>query len=144
MEVKQIEAKDTYPIRQLVLREGRPIESCHFTGDHDELTFHLGGFMQDKLASVASFYFHTHDHFLEPYQFQLRGMATLPEFQAQGLSKALLQTAFPLIQKNHVKLLWCNARLGAVDFYSKMGFEKDSEIFEIPDVGPHRLMHKVF
>lgn len=143
MEVKQIDAKDTYPIRHVVLRDGLPIESCHFEGDNDELTFHLGGFIDDKLASVASFYFKTHDHYIEPYQFQLRGMATLPEYQAQGLSRALLATAFPIIKRNHVKLLWCNARVGAVGFYSKMGFEKDSDIFTIEGVGPHILMHKI-
>lgn len=143
MEVKQIEAKDTYNIRNIVLRAGLPIETCHFEGDNDELTFHLGGFIDDKLASIASFYFKNNDHFIEPYQFQLRGMATLPEYQALGLSSALLKTAFPIIKKNHVKLLWCNARTGAVGFYEKVGFEKDSEVFDIEGVGPHILMHKM-
>lgn len=142
MEVKQIDSKDTYPVRLAVLRQGLSIETCHFEGDNDELTFHLGAFVKDKLASVASFYFETHNNFMEQYQFQLRGMATLEEFQKQGLSAALLQTAFPIIKRNYVKLLWCNARVGAVGFYEKMGFEKDSKEFEIEGVGPHILMHK--
>ena len=79
---------------------------------------------------------------MEQYQFQLRGMATLEEFQKQGLSAALLQTAFPIIKRNHVNLLWCNAREAAVGFYEKMGFEKNSDTFEIEGVGPHILMHK--
>ncbi|MAZ47928.1 MAG: GNAT family N-acetyltransferase [Halobacteriovoraceae bacterium] len=142
MEVKQIDPKDTYPIRHAVLRQGLPIETCHFEGDSDELTFHLGAFINDKLASVASFYFKNHPNFMEQYQFQLRGMATLEEFQKQGLSAALLQTAFPIIKRNHVNLLWCNAKEAAVGFYEKMGFEKNSDTFEIEGVGPHILMHK--
>ncbi len=142
MEVKQIDPKDTYPIRHAVLRQGLPIETCHFEGDGDEFTFHLGAFIQDRLASVASFYLKSNDKYLEPYQFQLRGMATLTEFQKQGLSAALLQMAFPIIKRNHVKLLWCNARVAAVGFYEKMGFVQDSDVFEIEGVGPHVLMHK--
>ncbi len=70
-------------------------------------------------------------------------MATLPEHQNKGLSKALLQTAFPIIQNNHVNLLWCNARVDACGFYEKVGFNKMGEEFMIPDVGPHYLMLKI-
>jgi predicted GNAT family N-acyltransferase len=142
MNVKQVDAKDTYQIRSLVLRPGLPIDSCYFDGDKDELTFHLGAYVDDKLASVASFYFHRNDTFPEEYQFQLRGMATLPSHRGQGLSSALLKTAFPLIEKNHVKLLWCNARENATGFYENVGFIKTGNIFEIDGVGPHILMQK--
>ena len=54
MEVKQIDAKDTYNIRNSLLRQGLPVESCYFDGDKDENTFHLGAFEDDKLRSVAS------------------------------------------------------------------------------------------
>jgi GNAT superfamily N-acetyltransferase len=140
MNVKQIDAKDTYQIRSKVLRQGLPIESCYFDGDSDELTFHLGAYIDDKLASVASFYLNRHESFEQEYQFQLRGMATLPNYQGQGLSSALLKTAFPLIKKNHINLLWCNARVGAIGFYEKVGFEKKSDEFEIEGVGTHILM----
>lgn len=144
MIVKQIEAKDTYTIRQAMLRPGHPIESCHFDKDSDEVTFHLGAFVDDHLASVASFYLNKTDNFDDEYQFQLRGMATLPEYQGQGLSSALLRTAFPLIKNNHVNMLWCNARTSAKGFYEKVGFEVIGSEFEIEGVGPHYLMIKRF
>lgn len=143
MQVKQIDYRDTYPIRHQMLRPGRPIETCHFEGDDNDLTFHLGAYVDEKLASVASFYFKSHPEIKDQeYQYQLRGMATLPEYQNQGLSRALLKTAFPIIQNNHVKLLWCNARVGAAGFYENCGFIRVGEEFEIPDVGPHYLMLK--
>ncbi|MEX0798991.1 MAG: GNAT family N-acetyltransferase [Bacteriovoracaceae bacterium] len=143
MDVKQIDYSDTYPIRSQMLRPGLPIETCHFDGDDNELAFHLGAYIDDTLASVASFYFKSHPGIIEQeHQYQLRGMATLPEYQHQGLSRALLKAAFPIIQNNHVSLVWCNARVGASGFYEKVGFKKISDMFEVPGVGPHYLMVK--
>lgn len=124
-----------------MLRSHGTIEDCHFRGDDDELTFHLGAFVDKKLVSVASFYFESNDSFPQhPYQFKLRGMATLPEFQGQGLSQALLRTAFPVIKQNQCTLLWCNARVSAMGFYTKVGFTANSEPFEVPHIGKHILM----
>lgn len=142
MNVKQIEAKDTYGIRNVILRPGLPEETCYFNGDHDEHTFHLGAFVEGKLASVASFYFTKNPDIENNYQYQLRGMATLEQFQGHGLSSALLRTAFPIIKNNHVDLLWCNARSGAKGFYEKVGFKTISDEFQIEGVGPHFLMTK--
>ncbi len=125
-----------------MLRPHGTLADCVFQGDDDELTFHLGAFVDNKLASVASFYFENHPSFAaeHPHQYRLRGMATLPEFQGQGQSSALLRTAFPLIKQNQCSLLWCNAREAAEGFYKKVGFHGHGEIFEIPLIGPHRLM----
>ena len=143
MIVKQVDAKDTYPIRHKILRPGRAIETCYFDGDKDDSTFHLGAYIDDKLASVASFYLRTNDKFPEEYQYQLRGMATLEAYQAKGLSQALLKTAFPIIKNNHISRLWCNARKSAIGFYEKVGFEIVSDEFDVPDVGPHYIMSKL-
>lgn len=142
MEVKRISASDTYPLRHKMLRAGKPIESCYYHGDKDELTFHLGAFLDKKLVSVASFYFENHQQFVLEYpnQFRLRGMATLAEYQGRGLSSQLLKTALPLIKQNLCSLLWCNARTSAEGFYHKVGFKSHGEIFDISEIGPHRLM----
>jgi GNAT superfamily N-acetyltransferase len=140
MEILRIKSADTYPIRQLVLRPNGKIEDCHFKGDSEEQTFHLGAFVDKRLVSIASFYFEQHPFFMNPYQYRLRGMATIPEFQGKGMSSALLQSAFPMIKQNQCGLLWCNARQTAVGFYQKVGFTTSGEIFEMPEIGPHILM----
>ncbi|MCO4795379.1 MAG: GNAT family N-acetyltransferase [Bacteriovoracaceae bacterium] len=142
MKVLRVNAIDTYPIRQQMLRTDSPIERCKFTGDEEDQTFHLGAFMDSKLVSVASFYFEKHPELDEPFQFRLRGMATLPEYQGKGLSTELLNMAFPIIKQNFCHLVWCNARVSAVEFYQKVGFEKVGEEFDIPGIGPHLLMYK--
>jgi predicted GNAT family N-acyltransferase len=125
-----------------MLRPDSPIERCKFAGDEEDQTFHLGAFMDNKLVSVASFYFEKHPDLEEPFQFRLRGMATLPDYQHKGLSTELLKMAFPIIKQNFCHLVWCNARVTAVEFYQKVGFEKVGEQFDIPGIGPHLLMFK--
>ncbi len=142
MKVLRISTRDTYPIRHQVLRPGRPLETCFFDRDGDEQTFHLGAFIETKLVSIASFYFEKHPKLEDPYQYRLRGMATLPDFQRQGHSSELLKMGFPIIKQNLCSLVWCNARVSAQGFYEKIGFKTIGDVFEIPDVGPHLLMVK--
>jgi GNAT superfamily N-acetyltransferase len=123
-----------------MLRPHGTLEDCIFRGDQDELTFHLGAFVDKRLVSVASFYFERSETFPDAYQYRLRGMATLPEHQGQGLSQALLRTAFPVIKQNQCNLLWCNAREKAMGFYLKVGFKPTGEPFSIPNIGKHILM----
>ena len=144
MKVRQISAKDTYSIRQKMLRPGREAIECIFKDDEDNQTIHLGAFIDGKLVSVASFFFNNNPRFAENVQYQLRGMATLPEHQNHGYSRELLKFGFPMIKRNFCDLVWCNARTSAEGFYQKAGFEAIGEVFDIPDVGPHRLMIKKF
>jgi GNAT superfamily N-acetyltransferase len=70
-------------------------------------------------------------------------MATLPDYQGQGLSSELLTMAFPIIKQNFCTLLWCNAKTSAVGFYEKVGFQKfDGSVFQVSGIGPHVLMFK--
>jgi GNAT superfamily N-acetyltransferase len=143
MEVKRISGKDTLVLRQQMLRPGKELSDCVFSGDSDEQSFHLGAFVDKKLVSVASFYLDSNPAFPDEFQYRLRGMATLPEFQKRGFSQALLKTAFPIIKQNMCKILWCNARVSALGFYEKVGFTIESQEFEIPGIGPHVLMKKI-
>ena len=144
MKVLRITAQDTYPIRQKVLVPDHSLQKAKFENDDDEdISFHLGAFVDGQLVSVASFFYERNPLFPDQHQYQLRGMATLPEFQNQGLSSELLNMAFPIIKQNFCTLLWCNARLSAMGFYEKVGFKKTSdEIFELEEIGSHILMMK--
>jgi predicted GNAT family N-acyltransferase len=144
MKVLRISASDTYKIRQQVLVPDHDLKKAKFEFDDDEdISFHLGAFKDSKLVSVASFFYDRNTLFSDQHQYQLRGMATMPEFQGQGLSSELLTMAFPIIKQNFCTLLWCNARTSAVGFYEKVGFKQfDGSVFEIEGIGPHLLMFK--
>ena len=95
MRVRQIGPSDTYLIRQKVLRPGTDINTCYFKDDDRDQTLHLGAFIEKKLVSIASFYFQASPAFESLGQYQLRGMATLPDFRGQGYSSELLKFGFP-------------------------------------------------
>ncbi|MCX7547944.1 GNAT family N-acetyltransferase [Xanthomarina sp. F1114] len=142
--IKPISAEETYPVRQPVLREGKPLEACSFPGDLEESSFHLGLFYNVQLIGVASFIKNKSQLFSEENQYQLRGMAILKEFQKKGLGKRLIDEAEIILARNKTKILWFNARENAVPFYKNKGFHVLGDSFNIPDIGKHYSMYKEF
>src|SRR5690606_14780837 len=135
--ITEISAADTHAVRQPVLRPGQPIESCLFDGDDLTTTKHFGVFVGSGLAGVLSLYNKPNAAFSVVNQCQLRGMAVLPEYQGQGLGARLIKHAESELLKTEYQLLWFNAREVAVPFYSKLGYRKSGEAFQIPRVGTH-------
>jgi ribosomal protein S18 acetylase RimI-like enzyme len=130
-------------VRQPVLRPGKPIETCIFEGDGLSTTTHLGLYVNNELAGIVSI-FDTASKlfFLQGKQFQLRGMAVLPQYQKQGLGEKLVESAEKLIVEKEGNLIWFNARENAVGFYKKLGYEVKGDVFDIAGVGPHYIMYK--
>ncbi len=142
--IKEIAALETFPVRHPVLRAGKPIESCHFTGDELETTKHFGLFENDELAGIVTILETKSDLFEDENQFQLRGMAVLEKHQKKGFGEKLLEVAENYAKKQNVGLIWMNAREIAVGFYERNGYKKAGNLFEISGVGPHYVMCKFF
>ncbi|MCX7550787.1 GNAT family N-acetyltransferase [Xanthomarina sp. F2636L] len=141
-QIKQISAKETYSVRQPILRVGKPFEACVFEGDTHKSTFHIGVFSKSELIGVASFMKNKSELFSETNQYQLRGMAILKEFQQKGLGKRLMDEGENILSQNKVDLLWFNARDVAVPFYINRGFQTLGAPFNIPNIGKHYVMFK--
>jgi len=140
VQIKYIIPEETYPIRKKILRKNIDLPS-EFHGDFDKETFHLGLFEDDKLVSIASFVKSIHENF-KGTQFQLRGMATLEEFQGNGYGKYVVLEAEKILREKNISILWCNARVSAVHFYYKQGFKSIGQEFDIPQIGGHFVMFK--
>ena len=136
----KLKAEDTYSIRKEVLRKNMTL-SHEMTGDHDSDALHLGLYERDKLVCIGSFMKAARTD-LSGQQYQLRGMATSDSAQGKGYGKLLLQEAEAILKSNDVDIIWCNARLIAIDFYKKMGYKVMSDVFEAPQIGPHYVMYK--
>ena len=136
--IKKIAPEETYPIRLEVLRKNIPLP-YKFDGDLATDTFHLGAFKNDKRIAVSSFMKVKNPHF-KGEQYQLRGMATLHEFQGLGAGKLMMQEAFLILKSLDIDCLWCNARIAAVDFYKKSGLQTFGQKFTIPYIGDHYVM----
>ena len=135
IQLKLICAKDTYMVRHPVLRKGLPIETCSFDRDDDSKTMHLGANVNNKLVGVLTILRNTSDA-------QLRGMAVLPEMQKQGIGHQLILEAERHVKKMGLSLLWMNARLAAIPFYERCGYQKQGHIFNLPYGGDHYKMIK--
>ena len=140
--IKQIPAIQTYPVRHPVLRPGKPIETCAFAGDDLETTIHFGAFINDEIAGCISVFYAGNEVFNLDKQYQLRGMAVLEQYQKKGLGELLINKAEEFIKNKQGKLIWFNARENAVNFYKKMGYKITNQPFTIPDVGIHYIISK--
>ncbi|MBI3770154.1 MAG: GNAT family N-acetyltransferase [Deltaproteobacteria bacterium] len=135
-------------LRHAELRPGLPRASAEFAADAESATRHFGAFVTASSAratsavgeAVACASFMAEPHAGEA-AYQLRGMATRADVARRGIGGALLRLALrEVAMHDHARLFWCNARLAAVPFYRQMGWRITSEVFDVPSVGPHRVM----
>lgn len=141
MVIKQIDAAETYPLRHLVLRPHAASEAEYqFEGDYDEYSLHFGLLIENQIRSVVTFHLKSD---ASEKKWQLRGMATHPDFNGKGLGTFFLQKIFAEhLTKDVAPHIWCNARLRARSFYERLGFVAEGEIFNIPESGQHIKMRR--
>lgn len=144
MEVRKITYLETFPVRSAVLRAGKPIETCYFSGDEDNETTHFGLFLDENLIGVGSVFKVSNENFDEKQQFQLRGMAILDGFQGKGFGNLLLNEVCKYVETKNAEILWFNAREKAVKFYENSGFAIVGNSFQISEIGTHFVMFKCF
>jgi GNAT superfamily N-acetyltransferase len=71
---------------------------------------------------------------------RIRGMATAEDHRGLGLGRQVLETLLEAATRAGGGVVWCNARVPALGFYLRAGFEAVGEEFEEPLIGPHRTM----
>ncbi len=142
LQVREVSAEAVLPIRQKVLRPGKPLSACVFEPDLLATSHHFMLFKDEKEIAIASYFKERNEQFQEEKQFRLRGMAVLPEYHGKSFGKKLLNESLKKLPSRN--LLWFNARIKAVGFYKKQGFLPRGEEFEIPGVGLHILMFQKY
>lgn len=140
--IKKITAKETYFVRNSVLRKGKPIESCYFDGDDLETTIHFGLFDDENCVGIVSVFQNKNDNFGLTNQFQIRGMAVLDTFQKNGLGELLVKHCERHLKAGETVLIWFNARETAKGFYEKLNYQIIGKSFVIPEIGIHYIMFK--
>lgn len=135
-------ADEVIDVRHAVLRQGLPRRAAVFEGDDAPTSRHYAALVDGVAVCCATL--HAVPWEGEP-AWQLRGMASAPEFRGKGVGRELMA----LIESDLLsggpavpRLLWCNARVPALGFYQGLGWRIASEEFEIPTAGPHFRMLK--
>ncbi len=139
-QVREISASQAYDIRKDVLRRNIALTE-KIKGDFDDTTIHLGVFINNVLVSVATFLQNDYELF-NGLQYRLAGMATRDDFQKQGLGRQLILKSEKILKDKKATIVWCNARVVALDFYRKLGFVTKGDEFDIPQIGRHYIMYK--
>lgn len=141
-----IGVEDIIDLRHRVLRTGLPIETAHFDGDNNSMTWHFAAFLSDHegepLGSPICCASFTPEALDDKLAWRLRGMATEPVYQGFGVGGRVLEAADKIFISRGPSLLWCNARESAVKFYERNGWTRISDVFDIATAGPHIKMMK--
>ena len=131
--IKETTADALIALRWQVLRPGRPESTAHFAEDEASGSAHFAAI--DSAGSVIG----CASVIEKEGRLQLRGMATAPEWQGKGVGRAVLEAVQAHALQRGLPL-WCNARMSALGFYEKSGWQKEGTIFDVPTVGPHIIM----
>lgn len=128
------------PIRHLVLRPHQSFEATVYPGDTDEPTRHAAFLEDDRVVAAASIYRESPPAEQSTDAWRLRGMAVLPEWRRRGAGRAVLQRIVDHARANGAAFVWCNARVSAADYYERLGFRREGDIYDMPPLGPHVFM----
>jgi predicted GNAT family N-acyltransferase len=138
VDVEQVPAYLVMPLRQRVLRPHQNVGDVGFEGD--EGGTHFAAFdASSAIVGVVTLIVDRPDSGGTP-SWRLRGMATEPALQHQGVGRALMTGLLDFVARSGGGAIWCNARLHAFGFYEVFGFVATGEVFEEPDIGPHVRM----
>jgi GNAT superfamily N-acetyltransferase len=147
--IHRVPAASVHPLRTRVLRPdwapGRLL-----TLDADPEGVHIAAERNGQTVGVATVYPEAPDErgrgpipdtaFAAGVAWQLRGMATDPAAQGQGIGARVLAAAVEAVRDSGGLLLWCHARIAAVPFYERAGLVAVTDAFEISDIGLHVVM----
>ena len=140
--ITKVDAKKVRPLRHAELRKGQDFSTTSYIEDYEAGTFHMACIVDEKIVTCASYYPEKSMKIKSDNAYRLRGMATDSSFQRKGYARDLMKESFKELKKKDCDMVWCNARLVAVDFYKSVGFKILGELFDIEAIGPHYYMYK--
>jgi GNAT superfamily N-acetyltransferase len=146
IDIRLVSLDDTFELRKAVLRPWITLEDSRklygSVGEH----FHVGALQSGKIVSTAAFMIEALPDYLDafgPLQWRLRGMASDPALQGQGLGGRVLEFGVDEVARRlgaagqSSAAVWCSGRTGAQRFYERHGFAAIGDLYETPGTGPH-------
>jgi GNAT superfamily N-acetyltransferase len=145
--IQPVSAADTWELRRDVLRPHQRPDEMALADDDDPSTASFAAF--DDGGLIVG----TGRVGLDPppsplggqlpdgqSAWRLRGMATREDARHAGIGSAVLGQIISRVGEHGGGLLWCNARVPAVNLYRRAGFVEHGPIWDDPDIGPHVVM----
>jgi L-Ala-D/L-Glu epimerase len=144
-------SQDIISLRQLVLHPAGTVEKVLYKNDDNVFAGHFVIRKENEVVAVGTVLPEDESETLSYRAWRIRGMSVHPEFQGLGLGTLLLDEILDYVknfkspiestQPLKSEMIWCNARVEALNLYTKCGFEVLGEEFIIPGSGPHKRLH---
>ncbi|MEM1170683.1 MAG: GNAT family N-acetyltransferase [Cyanobacteria bacterium P01_H01_bin.35] len=132
----QQEKEDMYYQRWLVLRKPinkeRGTEKDEYDNDYSCLYF-IAVFQEQIIGSARL-------RELSTELGSIAYIAVLPEFQLQGVGKALMKKIIEIAKQKQLESLRVMTRISAYQFYRRVGFIETGEVFQFLGI-PHQFMY---
>ena len=130
-------------LRNEVLWPHKTFENCILETDHFPSTFHLGVKVEGLTVATVTLQQESSSKLRQEKQYRLRAMAVREGYRGQGYGDAIVEAGLNHLRELGVEVVWCDARIAALNFYRRLQFEELEEEYEIPIIGLHRFMWKV-
>ena len=120
VDIVEITAADTHPLRRAVLRNADPNRPVDFPEDLLPGTLHLGvRDVHGDIVATSSWAPKECPEVPGPRAIQLRGMATAASLQGTGVGGLLIEAAVTRHAADGYELMWARARDSALRFYER-------------------------
>ena len=139
--VEVVEQARTRDLRRSVLRPDQPADAP-LPGDELPDAVHIAA-IEDGAVLGTCFVYPDPCPWLpdRPDAWHLRQMATAEGHRSRGVGSAVLDAAIEYVRARSGRLLWCNAREPAVEFYRRHGLMTHGAVFtDEHHPIPHRRM----
>lgn len=140
--IVELSAEHTHALRRRVLRAGTPSDDVTF--EDDDVALHLAALRPehpDTILGVSTWLQQGYAEMPDVSAWRLRGMATAPEVRGQGAGGELVRTGLDRAARAGAQVVWARARLSAVSFYERLGFEAVGPVYQTADTGiDHRTI----
>ena len=140
---RQIQSEEIQQLRNEVLWPHKTFENCILETDRLSTTFHFGLQIEGLTVATVTLQQEKNQRLQQEKQYRLRAMAVREGYRGQGFGDAIVEAGLNHLRELGVEVVWCDARVAALNFYRRLQFEELEEEYEIPIIGLHRFMWKV-
>lgn len=138
-----LQPEEIQQLRNEVLWSHKTFENCILDTDRLPNTFHFGVKTDGLTVATVTLQQEKSDKLPQEKQYRLRAMAVHEGYRGQGFGDAIVETGLNHLRELGVEVVWCDARVAALNFYRRLQFEELEDEYEIPIIGLHRFMWKV-
>lgn len=140
-EIRLAHATEIQSLRKLVLWPHKSFEECVLESDFHPETFHVASFYNGQCVGTSTWQNECSDKWAKKNVFRLRAMAVHLDFRRLGIGDKLIQHGINRCKESGVQGVWCDARIGAVDFYSELNFKVMGDLYFVANIGWHKFMY---